>query len=192
MCLAAASLVSVLSSVVGYAAEAQAASAEAAFRQQQFEQAEINSNRNFLNQAVQQNLRISQEEEGAFQQRQGQELERARAVASARAAASGAGVSGISVDALLADYNRSSDARDQTSRRNLAIFRQQSGQELEGFRAQAISRTASAVPQPVQRPSIIGTGLTILGQGIEGYQNYRQTTAGQRTGLNYTGRFRPN
>ena len=171
---------SIASTGASFYAQSQQADAEAAFQQQQFELTSEASRRNFYNQAVQSNLRISQEEEAGAQERQGREAERARARATAEVAAGAAGVSGLSVDALLADYDRSALMRDQTTRRNLALFRQQTGQELRGLRAQAVNRATQALPSPVQRPSALAAGLQITGQGLSGYTSARGIQAERR------------
>ena len=173
--------VSAASTGLGFIAQSQQAAAEEEFQQRQFEITRANSNRNFLNQATQSNLRISQEEEAAQGERQAREIDRAQTVSSARVAAGEAGVSGISVDALLADFNRSASTRDQTTRRNVSLFRQQSGLELEGLAAQAANRTAGALPRPVQRPSLLGAGLQIGGTLASGGLNFRNERRRQRS-----------
>ena len=158
----------IASAVIGYAQSNRAANAQERFQNRQFENASRSANANFLAQAAQQNLRIQQEEESVQQEAQFTEVERSRATSSAQVAAGAAGVSGLSVDALLADFDRSAAMQTSVGQRNLSLFRRQSAEELRGIRIQAENRVTSYLPQPVQRPSTIGL-LAQVGGAAYGY-----------------------
>ena len=156
-------IVFAVSSIASYAQANSAANAQEEYQNRVFEETRRSANANFLAQAAQQNLRIRQEDESVQQEAQFTEIERARASSSAQVAAGAAGVSGLSVDALLADFDRSALMRTGTNERNLSIFRRQSAEELRGLEANRRSRISGATPQPVQRPSTLGLIASIGG-----------------------------
>lgn len=94
----------------------------------------------------------------------------------ARASAAEGGVSGLSVDALLADYGRSYGFfRD-------GILTRQSNRELQSQRnirsadARRRSRINSANSSRQAAPSILGTALRIGGVGLDAAIGYREAT----------------
>jgi hypothetical protein len=123
----------------------------------------------------------------ALQERQKQEGEatvteearNARAAAEARAtartAAGEAGVSGLSLDALLTDFTRQESEYRYGVRRNLGISTDQLTNEMEGARAQAQGRSA-AIPslnlEAVNGPSYLGAALRIGGDALGAYSKY--------------------
>ncbi len=157
--------------IVSYVGQSQQAAAQAAYQsqvaqvqnQQILENARL-ANESFLRQSEQENLRQQQEGEKAGQEIQQTQIEAAQARARARVAAGEAGVSGLSVDSLFADFYRQEDVFRESVRRNQDFSRLQSQENIKGFRAQAQGRIASIrpyVPEPVVRPSFLGTALQI-------------------------------
>ncbi len=123
------------------------------------------ANESFLQQSQQLHLRDQQEDESASQDIQKVQIEAAKARATARVAAGEAGVSGLSVDSLLADFYRQEDVFRESVRRNRQLGRLQTKEDIKGLRAQAQGRIASVrpyIPEPIVRPNFLGTGLQIL------------------------------
>lgn len=97
--------------------------------------------------------------------------EYAAARASGVVAAGEAGVSGLSVDALLNDLAGQQAARQKTADTNLGWTLAQLQQERFGAQAQRDNRINSA-----PKPSSLGLALQIGGQAIGGYDTYKSRT----------------
>jgi hypothetical protein len=118
----------------------------------------------YTQQAQQLAVREQEEDEKAGQDIQQTQLEAAQARARARVAAGEAGVAGLSVDSLFADFYRQEDIFRESVRRNRELGRQQYKRNLKGLQSQAQGRIASIqpyVPKPVIRPSFLGSALQI-------------------------------
>jgi hypothetical protein len=118
----------------------------------------------YTQQAQQLAVREQEEDEKASQDIQQTQIEAAQARARARVAAGEAGVAGLSVDSLFADFYRQEDIFRESVRRNRELGRQQYKRNLKGLQSQAQGRIASIqpyVPKPVIRPSFLGSALQI-------------------------------
>ncbi len=163
---------SVATGVIQYVGQQQQAESQAQYqsalmqaRNQEIQDNTAIANESFLQQTQQINLRQQQEDEKASQDIQQVQIEAAKARATARVSAGEAGVSGLSVDSLLADYYRQEDVFRESVRRNRQLGRLQSREDIKGLKAQAEGRIASVrpyVPEPIVRPSFLGTGLQIF------------------------------
>lgn len=103
------------------------------------------------------NLRQSQEIAAATEQQVDHQNAATRAVASAKVGASGSGVTGFSVDALLGDlYGQHATNRDRINM-NLDNNVEQLGAEREALGTN-YTRTVASLPS-VQKPSAVGYGL---------------------------------
>ena len=106
-------------------------------------------------------------------------MDAAQARSTALTAAGEAGVSGLSVSALMDDFTRQEvQYRFQTSTQ-LESERDQTNAEIGNAQATAEGRTQSLKPyqaQPVQYPSLLGAGLRV-GADVAGqaYSAYRST-----------------
>ncbi|MDX2086033.1 MAG: hypothetical protein SFZ03_11680 [Candidatus Melainabacteria bacterium] len=162
---------STASGIVGYIGQSQAASQQAAYqsalaqqRNQQIAENQRLAQEAYLQQAHQVNLRQQQEEEKASQETQSAQIEAMQARARARVASGEAGVSGLSVDNLIADFYRQEDVYKQGIQRNVELSRQQSQEDIKGLRAQAEGRYQAIqpyLPEPIARPSFLGAALQI-------------------------------
>jgi len=123
----------------------------------------------------------AQQEQQSIRMRQGQENEatareinemskKAReAVATAKVSAGEAGVSGLSVDALLTDYENQSLAY------NMGLTRQQEMKDVQtglaltdaGFRTM---NNQIGINRPVNRPSFLEGALSVASSGLSGYR----------------------
>lgn len=153
------------SSLVQYRAQQQQAAAQQAYQQQLQIQTRNNAMAAYRNDLLAQDRRVEEERVRASQEEFENSLEAQRRRATARVSASESGVSGLSVDALLADFYRQ-EARlsDQIDYRKELVLNQ-SALNKKAAQTTAESRINSATPSPVEKPSALGTGLQI-GAGV--------------------------
>lgn len=179
---------SAASGVVNYMGQARQAATQAAYQQQlvqsRDEQITENNqlaNESFLQQARQVNYRLQEEDEKASQDIQQVQREAAQARATARVSAGEAGVSGLSVENLFADFYRQEAAYRDSVRRNRQFGRLQAKEDIKGLRAQAQGRIASLrpyLPEPVVRPNFMGTALEI---GVDAFNRGSALASSFRT-----------
>lgn len=166
--LAASSLaIGTASSAASFIGQSQASQARAEAANQRARRVNREANAAFLRQSAAENRRLSQQADATSQQLQRTESEARRAQARANVQAAEQGVSGNSVEALLADFDRQQAQRAEAIRQNFQFQVEQSEQNKRGFRAQAERRIASSRPGPTQMPSPIAAGLQIGSSAIQ-------------------------
>jgi cytochrome c556 len=143
-----------------------------AFQEKVAEQGAALASANFKNQADQENYRQQQEDMAAAQTKQQNEKEAAKAKSTAAVAAGEAGVAGISVDALQADFNRQEAIFAGAVDTNRGFGRAQSQQQMQALRAGAIDRIVSTQATPLSAPGYYGAALRIGGQAMDTYNTY--------------------
>lgn len=164
-------LISAAQTVVGFVGQQQAAAAQAAYYNDNAKRANEDMKRGYISTQ----RRMIQEEAAAAGERQEVAREGRAARAKAITAAGEAGVSGLSVDALLADYyGREAEFMDR-SHQQVEWTHQQLTDSMYGLRSQAEDRINS-VQKPV-KPSFIDAGLRIAGAGMNAYTNYKKWTS---------------
>jgi hypothetical protein len=156
----------VASTTASVIAQQQAADAQEASNWRQY-QASMAARAANLNQT---NLEASQEREGAMQRLEENNLKAREATSTARVAAGEAGVSGLSVDALLADLgtkqNRYNSSVSSNYDRSLGAIRSQ----RENINISATNQINSL--KAPQQPDYLGAALRI-GTAAYDYQNPR-------------------
>lgn len=157
-------------SVMQYMGEMEQFEANERFRKENAERANENAKQEYnanLN-------RISQEQDASGAQKADVQREARAAVAKATVAAGESGVSGLSVDALLADfYGREGTYVDRLDQQT-AWTTEQLAYEQKGVRAKAIDRANSI--QPATPPSFLAAGLRIAGAGMDAFGSYGRMT----------------
>jgi len=153
-----------------------AQSAQANASAQYAQQAAANANESAREQYYLNNLRLQQEQEAGSQQIQQKQRDALKAAATAKTAAGEAGVGGISVDALLADYYRTESQYRESVRTNIDNVGQQVFAQNKGIFAQTKDRINSAASSITPQPSIFGAGLSIAGGALSAYDTYNQRT----------------
>lgn len=118
-----------------------------------------------------------QAQEAAGQQIQQVQKEAARARSTARVSAGEAGVAGLSVDALLADFDMQEAESIGAIKRNQYFDFRQRRNEMFGLRARGNQNIASTLYRKQRGPSAIGLGLSLGGQGLDAYTKYSQQMA---------------
>ncbi len=131
------------------------------------------ANESFINQAGQAHLADSQASEAASTELIENTKRAAEARSTARVSAGEAGVSGVSVDALLNDFYDQEATYSQGVQRQLELGREQTSMDLKGFRSNALDRSNSFRSPALQRPSYLAAGITAGGQVANGYIRYR-------------------
>jgi hypothetical protein len=119
--------------------------------------------------------RQQQESEAASQKEIQASREGAQARSTARLAAGEAGVSGLSVNALLQDFMGQEARYRDAVKTNAGYANDQLREEMKGVEAQASGRIASITPyikQPVDRPNYIGGALRVGGAALDAYTRY--------------------
>lgn len=159
----------VVGSLAQSKAQNDAIEADNAFQTERFNQTQDNANKNFLQQAAQANLRLVQEEEAGSQEIQKTNIQKAHAKADATVSAGEAGVSGISVDALLADFSRSADSNNEATRRNLDFIGDQTQKDIEGFATAAANQQIKVLPNLRSGESSFVSLLKAGGAGASAY-----------------------
>lgn len=164
--LAAASFaVTTVSTIGSTVMQAQQASAEAEYRDAQIAQSHQAAVENY--DLLQ--LRREQEREAASQQVEANQREALRATERARTAAGEAGVTGLSVDALLGDlYGQEARFRNNVAV-NLEAVNSDIDQSASDVRTGTINQITS-LPQ-ISRPDYFGAGARLAGAGFSSYRS---------------------
>lgn len=151
--------------------QAQTAKAQKAANKQQF-QSEMQAYRDNIDAS---NRQVQQEAEAATEKANRAALEGRKAMSSATVAAGEAGVTGMSVDALMRDLQ--GQALENVGNIEANYLRRKEGVEMD--RINMRNRTVSQINamQTPMTPNLIGAGLEI-GKAVNTYRNERQPTKG--------------
>lgn len=152
--------------VMGYQAE-QAAYEQ---QQQQYENNRIEANKAAADNFAATQLRMQQEQKAASQELQKTQTEATQARSTAQVAAGEAGVSGLSVDSLIADYYNQQGQYERTLDNNLQMQSDALRADMDGTSHQTASRINSV--SQGQKPSFAGAAVRILGAGVNSYGSY--------------------
>lgn len=151
-------------------AQYQAANAQADAQEDYNAQLQKNAEQAYVNDLAALQLQQRQDEKQAKQKIAQNQKQAIQARSRAKTAAGEAGVSGLSVDALLGDFERQEAEFKDSVRENLGNRNQQRHQEALAAGTRLQSRQNSV--QPVSRPSLIGTGLQIAGSAVGTLSDY--------------------
>lgn len=113
-----------------------------------------------------------QEQNALGQKLTQQNLSEAQANAEVQTSAAASGVSGNSVDNLMADVTRKASANRQTESTNTDMILQQLSMQGKSINSQSLSRINS-VPNATQ-PSPLSLVAGIAGAGVNSYTNYQR------------------
>lgn len=116
------------------------------------------------------NARQVEEQKAAAGQIQAGLQQKDSAQGTALAAAAGAGVGGLSVEALINTIEGDAASYKDSVQEQLDLTTAQAEREKRGITAGAANRIAS-----VPKASILGTGLKITGIGVDAYARYKAT-----------------
>ncbi|ARS72230.1 hypothetical protein SMRU11_35930 [Sinorhizobium meliloti RU11/001] len=159
---------SAASSVMGFQAQEQ----QYETQQQVYENNRIAANRAAVNTMASTQNRILQEQAAASDEAQKLNIESAKGRATASVAAGEAGVAGLSVDALIADYYGQQGRFERTLDNNLQMQTSYLRSEMDATTAQAEGRINS-VDQGTP-PSFADAALRVLGGGLDAFTGYKR------------------
>ena len=171
MMMAASFAISAATTVTDYMAQAEQTEQHNRMVRQNQEAAQANLRQEYT--AVQ--TRQIQEEDAAAVEKQSVSREARGARAAAMVSAGESGVSGLSVDALLADiYGKEAEYKDRVTQ-NTGFTTQNLTAEMDGLKAKAQDRINSI--QPMNGPNPLASALKIGAAGVNSYTQYRNWTA---------------
>lgn len=156
---------SMMSTMMNYAAQQQAASAQAAYINQA-NNAAIDS---YYRESMAQNLRIQEEQEATSEDLQNLIIERKQKMGEYIASSQSAG---LSFSNVLADYMRQEARYRDAAYRNLELKERQSQLNIEGMRAKTNSRINSNMSTALPQPSLFAAGLDIAGSTLSAYTTF--------------------
>lgn len=156
---------SMMSTMMNYAAQQQAASAQAAYINQA-NNAAIDS---YYRESMAQNLRIQEEQEATSEDLQNLIIERKQKMGEYIASSQSAG---LSFSNVLADYMRQEARYRDSAYRNLELKERQSQLNIEGMRAKTNSRINSNMSTALPQPSLFAAGLDIAGSTLSAYTTF--------------------
>lgn len=150
----------------------QAAVAEAEAQNLRHEENRREANRAAVTRFAHQQNQLLQEQAAASQEKESVQAEGLAARSRARTAAGEAGVSGLSVEALVGDFYRQQGQFEQTLDRNFAQRADFLRAEMDATESQTAARINS-VPT-AQKPSFAGAAIRILGSGVNSFSQFQQ------------------
>ncbi|KQV84348.1 hypothetical protein ASC90_02165 [Rhizobium sp. Root1220] len=153
--------------VAGYQAEKSAANDQ----NQLYRENAARANQNARDQQFQTQQRMLQEQEKGAAEKIDTMREAREAKATATVGAGEAGVSGLSVDALLAEFDGRAAAANDRVDQNTDWTMNQLNNEMKGIRSNAEDRINSV--QRSATPSFFNTGLKIAGVGLDSYNDFK-------------------
>lgn len=160
--------VSAASSAVGYAGQVSAANEQNRI----YAENATRANQNAKDQMFQTQQRMIQEQSAAADEKIDVQREARAAKATAFTAAGESGVSGLSVDALLSEFDgRAAEYEDRVDQ-NTEWTMNQLNNEMKGIQSNAEDRINSV--QRAAKPSFFDAGLRIGGAGLDSYNSYKQ------------------
>lgn len=161
---------SAVSSVAAY----QQGSAQAKMQTQQHEQNQRNAQAALRDSYIAIQNRQQQEAQSAAQQIEERRRESVRQMSSAYAAAGEAGVSGFSVQSILADIGATASRDISAIEQNRDWSLDQLNSEMSGARNQAMGQMNATAPGI--KPSALATAFQIGGSAVNSYSGYVQQT----------------
>lgn len=170
---------SAASTAVGVAAQQKAAKDQRKYENNVYSATAKAANTNYIQTISQTNVQRSQVEAATGQQAVQADMA-VRSAQAAQAVASGeAGATGNTMDLLLRDFDRVKAQDNFNLDTNREWRDQQTEQNLLSAQAQANNQTTSALPRPVQMPSVLVAALQI---GSSAFTAYDQSQQHSRSG----------
>ncbi|MBY5581859.1 hypothetical protein [Rhizobium leguminosarum] len=161
------SLASFAIGAAGQVSSFMSASQEAETQNKLAENNRIEANRAAADQYASIQERMLQEKAAAGRELETANKDAAKARATASVTSGEAGVTGISVDSLLADYNAQQGQFERTNAQNLKMTQDGLRDQLKSVKANAEGRINSV--QKVAKPSLAPFVIGIAGSGLDAY-----------------------
>ena len=175
-------IVGVASAGAGYAGQRQQAKAQAAYQAQSIAAAQKKAGFQRTSQILE-----SQQKKLALAQESEKITKKAReTLASATVSAGEAGVSGLSVQALMDDYVRQQAGQVAALTSQDKLYALRHGLNLQQL-AMASEQEIQGLSRPIEKPSALRAGLSILQSGVGAYGTYKTLQALERPAFIDTG-----
>lgn len=159
---------------MSYVQGQQMAKAQEAAYQQQYQQNAKSAQKAAVQNYAAIDQRIVQEQQAASTEVEQSVIEARKAAATTRVAAGEAGISGLSVDALLGDiYGASARHADNVNQQTEWTV-QQLQREKEGIASNTQDRINSVSAPIIQRPNFLDLGLRIGSAALDSYSTYKK------------------
>jgi len=171
----ASTMLGVGSSVAGFAGQRQQAKQQAAFQAQSIAAA----NRKRRLQETTANLERQQQQVAVGQEISKTALKGREISATARVSAGEAGVSGLSVQALMDDYIRQQAGQIAALTSQDKLYALRHGLNLEQL-GLASEQEILGLSRPIDKPSVLGLGLNVLSAGVSGLALGQSVSAASR------------
>ena len=152
---------------MSFSAQAEQANAQ----NRAYEQNVTNARASYNNSIAQRQVRVAQEQDAAHLDKEQAARESQRRKATATVSAGEAGVGGLSVEALLAEYDRTNGEYQTSVNRQLGYNVQHLDSQIEGARIQTQGRFNSF--QRAEGPSATALALSLTGDGLAAYDRYK-------------------
>lgn len=160
---------SIGSSATSFIGQSQAASASADYQASRYAAVSVAAQEAYEYDIQQLNKRSIQEI-AASQQTGLQNIRQSeQSVGTIRAAAGSGNVAGQSVEDVAREFRQLEAENTLAIQTNLKHTLDQNNAQLRGSRASAQNRINSALPSPVQNPSVAGLGFDLLSAGLNGF-----------------------
>ncbi len=170
--LATSLIVSAAGTAITYQGEQEQATSTAQYQKKAAQEGQALAKQQYDINIAQENKKQQQETEAQAQQTTQVRKEAAQARAQARVSASAAGVSGLNVDSLIADYDRQEANSIYSINRNREFGLQQSELNKQTIRTQGMAQLSSTRFKPIFGPSLSGTLTGAVSSGIGDYAAY--------------------
>ena len=130
----------------------------------------IEANRAAADQYAATQNRMLQEQAAAGRDVEQADMTSAKARGTAQVTSGEAGISGMTVDSLIADYNAQQGKFERTTAQNLEMTQQQLRDNMDGVKAQTTSRINSV--QKAAKPSFLPYAIGIASSGLDAYSTH--------------------
>lgn len=171
---ATAAITGVASAGMSYIQAQQTANVQEKVYQQQYTQNAQSAQKAAVQNYAAIDQRIVQEQTAASKEVEQSVIEARKAAATTRVAAGEAGISGLSVDALLGDiYGASARHADEVNQQTEWTV-QQLQREKEGIASNTQDRINSVQSPVISRPNFLDLGLRIGSTAVDSYSTYKQ------------------
>ena len=153
-------------------AQQENAKKQAEYQKQIQDQTTENAKQAQIDQTKQLNLQLVQEQAQSSQEAENIQKDKIKAVGRATVATGEAGVSGISVDNLLGDFNRQESTYIDSLKYNTEIARENFNIDAKGINSRTANRINGARGSIVKRPNMYAAALGIGGKTLDAGTQY--------------------
>jgi len=172
-----ATVASVGSAAFSFIGQTQAANAQERYQNSRYAAVQKSANEQFELDISQTQERVAQDSAVASQQSLNNAREAEAGVGRSNVGAASGNVGGQVLADVEQQFRQIEAENEFNIRQNRQNTLKQYDMNLRGAHANAKNRINSALPQPVNRPSVLGLGFDLVGAGLNGYMLGKKLTA---------------